>query len=180
MYTVPFTRGGDSGVVGCRLQRGLGMHDTYQGMYGGCDPLAKRSWTLQETILATRIIIFSSTELQWICRTCRSCEGAHFDSQQSDLSLETVTDPAVAFRFWHRLMQEYSNRLLSNPSDKVPALAGIASKGGLCYWLGIRRWHLEGQHCEGSVLGTTHLRKRTLGRDKAVACTLVLVAICPG
>lgn len=122
-----FARNGESGRVFCRKIQGAGMHENYEGMYGGCDPLDSRGWTLQERILATRVIIFSSTELQWICKGSRTCEANHGDSNQQDLTVYDLTSASETYAFWHRLVKEYSRRHLSYTSDKLPALAGVAS-----------------------------------------------------
>ncbi|KAM7185632.1 HET domain containing protein [Naviculisporaceae sp. PSN 640] len=105
-----------SGRVFCRLVQGTGMHENYE-----------------ERILATRVVIFSSTELQWICKGSQVCEAGHHQTnagqQSSDQSLSVygLTSAPETYAFWHRLVKEFSRRHLSYPSDKLPALAGIAS-----------------------------------------------------
>jgi hypothetical protein len=122
-----FAHNGESGRVFCRKFQGAGIHENYEGMYGGCDPLDLRGWTLQERILATRVVIFSSTELQWVCKGSRTCEANHGDTNQQDLTVYGLTNATDTYAFWHRLVKEYSRRHLSYASDKLAALAGVAS-----------------------------------------------------
>lgn len=142
---------GQSSIVSCRALRATGIHDNYQGMYGDRDPLDERAWTLQERLLATRVVMFSSTEVQWVCKTHRMCEAGHTDSQQNDLSLDSVFDATDAFAVWHRVVNEYSRRRLTFASDKLPALAGIASKlssiSGSRYLAGLWRDNLIRDLC---------------------------------
>lgn len=106
-----------------------GLHEDYESFYGARDPLDKRAWTLQERLLATRFLGFSTAELQWSCRMRSNCEGGHQDSPNRQFhSLYSIDTCQKAFHFWHDQVMEFSKRQLSFPSDKLPAISGVASK----------------------------------------------------
>jgi hypothetical protein len=56
------------------------------------DPLSKRGWTLQETLLSPRSIHYSATELNWHCqkRSCSERNPSHFYPKQEFLSLSNI------------------------------------------------------------------------------------------
>lgn len=47
------------------------------------DPSMRRAWTLQEHMLSTRLVSFSTDEVQWTCRTLRACECGNPEDLQS-------------------------------------------------------------------------------------------------
>lgn len=101
---------------------------TYEGFYGNPDPLDKRGWTLQERLLVTRLVNYSTSELQWVCKTGFRCEGGHQDSPQHNISIHAVTRRSEAYAFWQDTVKKCSYRNLSYAKDKLPALADVASK----------------------------------------------------
>jgi hypothetical protein len=89
--------------------------------------LDKRAWTLQEQILSTRTIFFTRAELQWACNgdlICE-CEEGTFMSASLRISWGKGED---FYKFWSHILKEYTSRKLSFRTDKLPALAGIASR----------------------------------------------------
>jgi hypothetical protein len=130
-------------------------------------PLSKRGWTLQERLLATRILHYGEDELLWECLTCSAREGSTTeDSQCEDSSLLVQSegidfkrclrnlgnDPYSiqdgAFPLWYRIVRLYTGRLLTFPSDKLPAISAIArvigDKTGSEYFSGIFQSDLHG------------------------------------
>ncbi|KAK8022156.1 HET-domain-containing protein, partial [Apiospora rasikravindrae] len=85
------------------------------------DPVDKRAWTLQERLLSTRYVTYTSGEIQWGCQTLRDCECGQPLYGKSDEQLEPDDQ-------WFAVLEEYSNRRLSVHTDKLTALAGIARK----------------------------------------------------
>ena len=116
---VTFNHLGKSGTISCMCLDGSGIHESYERMYGGCDPLDGRAWTLQERILSTRLINFSKTELQWTCKTKKSCEAAHTDSSYHNVVLQTVQESSSAYNFWHKEVMEISCRNLTYVSNLI-------------------------------------------------------------
>lgn len=113
------------------------------------DPSMGRAWTLQEHILSTRLVSFSTDEVQWTCRTLRACEcGSPEDlgapqlerlrrdlkeaekaSSQDQLENVGTKNPdwkLVCHDFWCKVVETYCRRKLSWMGDKLPALSGVA------------------------------------------------------
>jgi hypothetical protein len=116
-------------------------HDTDE------EPLNMRAWTYQERILSTRILHFTTHELVWECRKGTLCEcQAHdfprttglplpentFSKASDDESIDLTPgdgDPRIGNPFiaWQRGLASYTRRKITYPSDRLPALSGIAS-----------------------------------------------------
>lgn len=112
------------------------------------DPSMCRAWTLQEYMLSTRVVSFSTDEVQWTCRTLRACECGNPEKldypRMEDLqrSLEMFKDVnegddmdqgypdgiPTCLEFWDRVVEAYCRRDLSWTRDKLPALSGVASE----------------------------------------------------
>ena len=85
--------------------------------------LCTRAWTFQELILSPRTLRFAE-ELAWECRSIMACEcTAHSIRSKQGISLlkRKLTD-----RDWKSLVEEYSRLDLTVPTDRLPALAGLA------------------------------------------------------
>ncbi|KAK4239753.1 heterokaryon incompatibility protein-domain-containing protein [Achaetomium macrosporum] len=107
-------------------------------------PLLTRGWVLQERILSPRVLHFGSRELLWECNKESYCQCG---TQQSDE--HEFTKPALHAQkhsdihgdmqhYWRDLVEEYSRLSLTRSSDKLPAIAGLASdvsshRGGAQY-----------------------------------------------
>ncbi|KAI1457312.1 heterokaryon incompatibility protein-domain-containing protein [Annulohypoxylon moriforme] len=119
-------------------------------------PLSERAWTFQEEKLSSRILRFGDAELSFECRRGVACEcdmyGAEYDNspealngpplhrlatlnigdgatgsregQERSRQLPPQVDPFLA---WQDRVAEYSKRKLTFASDKLPALAGLAT-----------------------------------------------------
>ncbi|KAI0333465.1 hypothetical protein GY45DRAFT_1319776 [Cubamyces sp. BRFM 1775] len=99
-----------------------------------------RAWCLQETLVSTRLLVFSSETLQLRCQSMtQNVGGAHHRTSDWDLTrlpftiFSTVraaprgSDEWRATRqTWDNVVRDYSRRLLSHPSDKLAACAGLA------------------------------------------------------
>ncbi len=115
--------------------------------------LNTRAWTLQERLLSTRILHFSTNEIFWECLRCSAREGStrqHIGSidpetvivsEGSDFKrvlslLHTMEDSSqenshrnqAAMTTWYRLVTQYSRRSLTVSTDKLPAISGIAKE----------------------------------------------------
>jgi hypothetical protein len=95
--------------------------------------LNTRAWVLQERVLSSRILHFAEYEIAWECNSCCRCECQIFSRKSTaksslsifedpDLSIDTKLDA------WYELVKTYSTLKLTRESDKLPALAGLASK----------------------------------------------------
>lgn len=98
---------------------------------GGEEPLTTRGWVLQEQYLSPRTLWFSSKELGWKCKTTSKYESKYGGSSGSNLYLKD----------WSQVLTEFSRRNLTYDTDKLPALAGVAStfsnSNQRSYWAGL-------------------------------------------
>ncbi|KAF5586880.1 het domain protein [Fusarium subglutinans] len=99
------------------------------------EPLTKRAWALQERLLAARVIHYNSGQMYFECRHgMRSEDGCKTDKPYCDLShvMQNRSSARKALETWSSIIWKYSDRDLTNPADKFPALSGIANLlGGL-------------------------------------------------
>ncbi|KAF1960007.1 HET-domain-containing protein [Byssothecium circinans] len=97
--------------------------------------LATRAWALQEHVLSTRVLHYTDTELLFECKTSYRCECA--PARKTYPTTPALIPKAIAksvrnhraiWDAWHRIVEQYSQRDLTVPADKLPAISGIASK----------------------------------------------------
>jgi hypothetical protein len=140
------------------------FHETVISMYLDMDdnPLVRRAWAMQERLLSHRILHFGRDQMCFECNRSfldesglrinrRHLSLPNFDgpSQEGDQERETLLR-------WSDLLSKYCSLDLTNSSDKLPALAGIAKifseKLGDQYLAGLWRkslvkdlyWHVQG------------------------------------
>ena len=111
-------------------------------------PLNRRGWFQQERFLARRTLFFSKTQLYWSCHVRYASEewpcGLPEDDSFPGASpyrymrsmvkfrpkgLSIDVDPELqerAYRCWRDVCSQYSGCVLTFPSDKLIALAGLA------------------------------------------------------
>ncbi|PYH67665.1 HET domain-containing protein [Aspergillus vadensis CBS 113365] len=107
-------------------------------------PLHKRGWVFQERFLAPRVLYFGEDQILWECLSEHKCEcfpcgiPAHSSDKNMDALFDYMptmdgVDPQSrepmsleGFNLWNDLVQRYSCCDLTNPSDKMIAIAGIA------------------------------------------------------
>lgn len=102
-----------------------------------------RAWTMQESLLSRRRLIFTQQQVHFACQTCDWCEDMHLESSVykrerehtlvnqnelalSDASLLSTND----FMFevaYQKLVREYSARCLTDEMDRFNAIQGILS-----------------------------------------------------
>ena len=107
-------------------------------------PLADRAWTLQEQYLSPRFLSYGSRQIYWRCaQASLSADGApeygpsentlflnslHALPQRSKLQPHSAEDIYGIYKKWHALVGTYCARKLTIKSDKLPALAGLATQ----------------------------------------------------
>lgn len=110
-----------------------GIHSRWQGGSEGVSPMepwSQRGWTLQEQLLSTRLLLFSSGEMQWSCQEALWCEcRSRLNHRRlfGQKPVSQISSAPDAFRFWHKVVENYSKRLLTEPKDKLAAISGIAA-----------------------------------------------------
>lgn len=110
-------------------------------------PLLKRAWAFQERLVSSRVLFFGLEELMWACPTGRTCEEDIYSPpswNQVDNSgtertgtfmhnYNTITDtPDEMATQWLRIVQSYNDMELSEPTDRLPAIAAIAQRFAQC------------------------------------------------
>ena len=99
--------------------------------------LTTRGWTLQEVILSQRMLWFTASELAWECGAESACEcDATPTSEwifQSDTRLmrttltRTSSHSTDLHHSWRGLVQEFTRRDLTQATDRLPAISGLAA-----------------------------------------------------
>ncbi|KAF2742809.1 HET-domain-containing protein [Sporormia fimetaria CBS 119925] len=100
------------------------------------EPVSDRAWTLQERLLSTRTIHFGKSQIVTECRSHFVTEDGYCHPIPTDYlaqdSAWAIPDyEARAFREarqWRDVVGWYTRRQMTFPSDKLPALAGLAHK----------------------------------------------------
>lgn len=118
-------------------------------------PLVQRGWALQERLLPSRTLHFTSTQLFWECHHKVACE----------IFPESIP-PSLAYRLflkkqpirrsmWKWIVETYSRCQLSHSQDKLVAIAGLAhniqEQTGDQYVAGMWRENLESWLCWSAV-----------------------------
>ncbi|KAI0543631.1 heterokaryon incompatibility protein-domain-containing protein [Xylaria curta] len=104
--------------------------------------LSQRGWALQERILSTRIVHYARNEIFWECHHCLAREGSittetsPFSDPSSGISIARLflASPQPSLRpqqgiymAWYRLIEDYSRREFSRPTDRLPAILSLIS-----------------------------------------------------
>lgn len=110
--------------------------------------LDTRGWTLQEQLLSSRVLSYADGELFWDCQhltaseSCPAGTPAMIDLDRRDEDVrssrawlnhsrvfESPSAPVQlsAYRLWRKLVEVYTARELTVPSDRAAAIHGIAS-----------------------------------------------------
>jgi len=107
-------------------------------------PWFTRAWILQERILSPRVLYFSSTSMAWECNSSfttfdtvgqigkalrlQFAQKATLSDPKFHLRDLTIQLRSKSMTMWRDIVREYSRRKLTFAQDKLPALAGVASK----------------------------------------------------
>lgn len=97
------------------------------------EPLAKRAWALQERFLAARTIHYNTEQMYFECRHGLVGEdGCKSDRRYCDLSpgMNHRYSARKALQIWSSIIWTYGERYLTKPTDRFPAMSGIASTLG--------------------------------------------------
>ncbi|KAH8795557.1 heterokaryon incompatibility protein-domain-containing protein [Hyaloscypha finlandica] len=94
--------------------------------------LDTRGWVLQERMLSPRILHFSEYEMAWECDTCCRCECTVLPRKPARSFRGVLGDSQLSkkegLQAWFNLIGKYSTLDLTRESDKLPAIAGLASR----------------------------------------------------
>ncbi|PQE28031.1 heterokaryon incompatibility protein [Rutstroemia sp. NJR-2017a WRK4] len=104
-------------------------------------PLQRRGWTLQGTIMPSRIVHFTKNELAWECNSRHFCECGHVQGLCNQVTVWPMDKTAIILDYgylleskdstlagysWMKLVEIYSQRKLTLLSDKLMAIFGVA------------------------------------------------------
>lgn len=97
------------------------------------EPLSKRGWALQERVLANRVLHYNNDQMYFECRRGILGENGSFDPfRYCNLDvLEDSDSPEnkVSIRTaWDNITSWHGRRKLTRPTDKLPALSGLATR----------------------------------------------------
>lgn len=134
------------------------------------EPLSTRGWTLQERLLSRRVIHFATDRMYFECETelfsecgfkmpnvtkwsIPQCIAAHQVARPGPregisfiVGQHVTADGPEKHHGWLSLVEDYSKRKLTDPQDKLTAIAGVArllaQETGDQYLGGIWRLHL--------------------------------------
>jgi hypothetical protein len=100
--------------------------------------LNTRAWVLQERMLSPRILHFSAFEIAWKCDSQVKCECSLEPREQKIRAFRTqiIRPPSSGSdvtKSWCGLVETYSTLDLTFQSDKMRALAGLASRAAKCW-----------------------------------------------
>lgn len=104
---------------------------TAEGSFQG-EPLSTRGWALQERVLARRIVHYNSRQLYFECAAGILAEdGSYSRCRLSDPSKLRCpeSDPHDITKMhgtWYSLLHSFGGRKLTKPTDKLPAMSGLA------------------------------------------------------
>jgi Heterokaryon incompatibility protein (HET) len=122
------------------------------------EPLYQRAWTLQEQVLSSRVLVYSSWQVWWECLEVKKCDRGNpynigtttfigdyplngMMEHIEQTSRDSNNDPDVLWNAWKQLIGNYSARDLSIATDKLPAVSGLASRfsrlWGCAYYAGL-------------------------------------------
>lgn len=149
-----------------------GGHQKGQGSAPAPDPysaISKRAWILQERLLSPQILYFGSRQIYWECSTNLRYESVHFplvDDFQTrgevvKASFDSRRDKSWWLGYWYRILRTYFDTELTFPSDKLPAISGLAKK--MQSLLGYH--YLAGLWREDLARGLSWYRPSTVGND---------------
>ncbi|KAI1156703.1 HET-domain-containing protein [Nemania diffusa] len=103
------------------------------------EPIVRRGWTLQESLLSRRMLIFSSLHLYFSCKEANaSCGGREplpkprtigmYQSRVDGVStISGLQRMYPVVKTWDRVVNEYTQRLLGFPGDKLLAISAMAA-----------------------------------------------------
>ncbi|KAI4158046.1 MAG: hypothetical protein LQ342_007809 [Letrouitia transgressa] len=131
-----------------RIQAALPLRHEFDSTLA---PLHKRAWVVQERLLSPRTLYYGSTGVYWECRTANVAEWnpdgitvvpptrTDLNERPVDTSLKqhywdlhtAPNTPERKWNFhtvWYRIVGSYTGALLTFPTDKLVAIAGLVAQ----------------------------------------------------
>jgi len=89
-------------------------------------PLLGRGWVYQEQWLSRRTLHFTEHELVWICSETTACECSFYEFGKGSRHGPSAFNETRSWE-WTGIVEQYSERVFTQITDRLPALAGIAT-----------------------------------------------------
>lgn len=97
---------------------------------------SSRAWTLQEEHLSPRMLYWTPQRIYWSCSKCLLIEGESLSQPAPSM---TTRPPESSFLAasrsgldlhgrWYDMVESFTKRSLTNPTDRFPAISGIAMR----------------------------------------------------
>ena len=102
-------------------------------------PLDSRAWAYQEFLLSTRVLVYSDVELLWECESQRqvpvresfvSYEDNSPRRRLQELRRRVRRNEDRMYWNWHLIVNYYARRAMTDPEDRLNAIAGVAEVVG--------------------------------------------------
>jgi hypothetical protein len=97
------------------------------------EKLHSRGWVMQERLLSKHTLQYGVKQVKWLCEcnggTHRATDGWR-PVTSSDDSTYKLDDPTAFPSNWETIVNEYTRRNLSVPTDRLLAISGIAQRLG--------------------------------------------------
>lgn len=117
-------------------RRGPGHGNLCRIFKGSDEPLFKRVWTLQEQLLASKMVHFAGKEMVWQCLSAVRCECMQLDNQELESNelaslYRSLTHPSTTFekyKVWYHVINAISARLEAEctPVSAADALGAVS------------------------------------------------------
>jgi hypothetical protein len=110
-------------------------HPRYWKAEGKTWPLLSRAWIYQERLLSPRVLHFGKEELFWECNENQCCECGDLEEwtkrdsgppKMNHTKILSHPSREKLMERWHMIVEEYTTLELTVPSDRLPALLGVA------------------------------------------------------
>ena len=111
------------------------FYDGYQAQDTLNCEVSLRGWIMQELFLSPRALYFGRNQVHWQCKNLEACEtwpdrspeptGLYIP--QPEANHGKVRDHESLIIKWHELINRYSGLALTEPTDRLVALSGIAA-----------------------------------------------------
>lgn len=85
-------------------------------------PTDERGWCYQEDLLSSRLVKMTQKSVEWQCLG----DGSRPARRAQGLEQLGKHPPYRWYTLWYRLIEQYSNKSLTYPKDRLPAFFGIA------------------------------------------------------
>ncbi|KAK3362197.1 heterokaryon incompatibility protein-domain-containing protein [Lasiosphaeria ovina] len=111
-------------------------------------PLGSRAWVVQERLLAARTIHFGKNQLFWTCQDRIACE-AYPERLPGGLVREVDHPSLETEASWREVVAQYSGCELTQSSDKLVAISGLAKR--------VAQYRPEDQYVAGLWFESLHV-----------------------